>query len=181
MRHFMLFSILQSDDDSTIQEPSDATSYNPLPKVNVPREKYIPDDFEKSLDALDGFKLRDPDQFEIHNPVLELSDDESLLTEGKRPFQADFYLFFSELINLPVSQISSRKMRRKVARSVHDGSYVTDSNVSSNASLISVTNDTDADSTISELDDELRQRLNKLKINLGLERKPLSESNKVNR
>ena len=86
-----------------------------------------------------------------------------------------------ELINLPVSQISSRKMRRKVARSAHDGSYVTDSNVSSNASLISVTNDTDADSTISELDDELRQRLNKLKINLGLERKPLSESNKVKR
>ena len=90
----MLFTILQSDDDSTIQEPSDATSYNPLPKVNVPREKYIPDDFEKSLDALDGFKLRDPDQFEIHNPVLELSDDESLLTEGKRPLKADFYRFF---------------------------------------------------------------------------------------
>ena len=67
----------QSDhDDSTIREPSDATSYNPLPNVKVPRSTYIPDDLEKSLDALDGFKLAEP-------VMVDSDDTESILTEGK--------------------------------------------------------------------------------------------------
>lgn len=87
------------------------------------------------------------------------------------------------MINLPVSQISSRKMRRKVARSGCNGSYVTEASSLSNVSLVSIqheTDTTDNESTFSELDDELRERLNKLKINLGIERQPLAESNKVN-
>ena len=82
---------------------------------------------------------------------------------------------------MPVSQVSSRKMRRKVARSGCNGSYVTETDSVSNVSLVSIQHETDTDneSTFSELDDELRERLNKLKINLGIERKPLAESNKV--
>ena len=74
-------------------------------------------------------------------------------------------------------------MRRKVARSSCNGSYVTEASSLSNVSLVSIqheTDTTDNESTFSELDDELRERLNKLKINLGIERQPLAESNKVN-
>jgi len=140
-------------DDSTIQEPSDATSYNPLPNVKVPRQPYIPDDFEKSLDALDGFTLAEP----VVKTVYTDDDDDSasILTE--------------DLINLP----TTRKMQRKVARHAMDGSFVTEcTSVMSNHSLVTLTHDDedefDTESTMSELDDELKARLDKLKMNLGI-------------
>ena len=54
-------------------ERSDMTSYNPLPEVTVPRQIYIDDTLEKSLEELDGFQLKEP---------ISNSDSESVKTEG---------------------------------------------------------------------------------------------------
>ena len=66
-------------------EPTDITSYNPLPDVHVPREVYIDDDLERTLDniqKLDFSNIEDDlDNFRLKEPQIN-TDSESVKTEG---------------------------------------------------------------------------------------------------
>ena len=77
-------SFIQST-DSSVAEPTDITSYNPLPDVQVPREVYIDDDLERTLDniqKLDFSNIEDDlDNFRLKEPQIN-ADSESVKTEG---------------------------------------------------------------------------------------------------
>lgn len=140
----------EDTDELTLLERSDMTSYNPLPEVTVPRQIYIDDTLEKSLDELDGFQLKEP---------ISNSDSESVKTE-------DLLLY---------SKGSTHRMKRKISKKIEYGdSYVTvtDSSLSLGNSIVSTSS---TDFEISEMDDELRQRLHRLKININSKETPLGD------
>jgi len=156
----------ETSTDSSVAEPTDITSYNPLPDVQVPREVYIDDDLERTLDniqKLDFSNIEDDlDNFRLKEPQIN-TDSESVKTED--------LLLLSDKSKV-------KRMKRKISRKIEYGD--------GSDSFVTVTESTLSDenrsilSDFSELDSELRDRLNRLKKNLGRERKAFKDaSNQV--
>ena len=163
-----------------------------MPDVQVPREVYIDDDLERTLDNIQKLDFsnieHDLDNFRLKEPQIN-SDSESVKTEGMLKLPKRWTYFYADMVLcskfltlkdlLLLSDKSKvKRMKRKISRKIEygDGSdsfvTVTESTISDeNRSILS---------DFSELDSELRDRLNRLKKNLGRERKAFKDtSNQV--
>jgi hypothetical protein len=153
----------EMDESSTLLDGSDVTSYNPLPEIHVPRQVVINDSIQKSLDGLDGFLLADPPNLPINhfNQSDHDDDTDSVKTE-------DLLLYSKE---------SKGRMRRKISKKNDFGdSYitVTDESSQSQSGLLnesstnqSIISTSSIYSDLIGIDEELKQRLLRLKININ--------------